>query len=131
MVPAPTFTPSPIDGVAQIGQVTGFGPLADDRLLQLDEIADVHRFAKLGVRPDVDERPDGYPGAQVAAADDAEILNGDAILEHRVDDAHAGVNLTGLADLRSPFEVHARMDDRIGADDHVLDRCMSWRDPRW
>ena len=34
----------------------------------------------------------------------------------RVDDAHAAVNLAAAADRRAPFERHAGMDDRVGAD---------------
>ena len=72
------------------------------------------------LRPHVSEGPDGDAGAKTAAVDDAEVLHRHAIVEHRIDDAHARVNLARLADLGLPFEVHAGMDHRVGPDDHVV-----------
>src|SRR5688572_5234138 len=107
-------------GIAKVGMVAGFATLSEHGLLQLHEIPDVHRVAQLGVRANVYERPDSDARCQAAAADNAEVLDSNAIGEYRVHDTNAGVYLARLADLRPPLEMHARVDDGIGAHDHVI-----------
>src|SRR5436190_7001636 len=46
--------------VAEIGVMASLGSLAQYRLLQLDEVADVYRISELCLRPYVDEGPDGH-----------------------------------------------------------------------
>ncbi len=98
----------------------GLGPFAEDGLLQLDEITDVHRLAQLRFGPDVRKRPDRDADAQLAAVDDAVVLHRHAIVEHGIDDPHARVDLARLADLGLPLDMHARVNHRVGADDHVV-----------
>src|SRR5688572_13617981 len=106
--------------IPKIGMMAGFGALPEHSLFQLDEITDVDRFAQLCIWAKVRERPNRHPGIETAAVDDTEVLHGDAIGEHRVDDANARVYLARLADLRPSLEVHTGMDHRISADHHIL-----------
>ncbi len=94
-------------------------PLPQLRLFQLDEVADVRAFADVGVGPNLRERADLRRAGNARLADDAEIVDDHAIAQRRVDDPDAGVNLAATADDRLPFEVDARVQDRVGADDHV------------
>src|SRR5690606_26990321 len=45
-------------GIAQVGQVVGLGALGHGRVLDLDEVADVHLGAQLGPRSQACEGPD-------------------------------------------------------------------------
>ena len=70
-MPAPTFTLSPMIGVAQVGQVVGLGALAQRGLLGLDEVADVGPVpdfasrAQVGVGPTMALAPMRAPSIMV------------------------------------------------------------------
>ncbi len=51
--------------------------------------------------------------------DNAEVLDRDPIFDDGIHDPDARVNLTGRADLGLSFQMHARMDHRIGTDLHI------------
>ena len=46
------------DAVADVGKMIGLGALAQRRILDLDEVADVDAGAEIGTRPQTCERPD-------------------------------------------------------------------------
>ena len=89
------------------------------RLLQLDEIADVRILADLRPGPDVRERTEERAGLDCGIGDHSVVSHTHPIADRRVDDARAGVDLAGRADLRRALEEDAWMDHRVGADDDV------------
>ena len=101
-------------GVAEIGQVTGLGALAQLCLLGLHKVAHVRVFANLAPRPQMRERADLCAIAHRAlgehtALPDEHIVAQRAVLNHR-----EGPDQAFGADSRLSQQLHKRFNHRIG-----------------
>ena len=99
--------------ITDIGQVVGLGACAHRRVLDLDEVADMHIGAERGAGAQPRERPDDRAGADRRALDDAVGV-----------EAHAGCDLavsqhTARADDDAVAEHHAALEHGVDVDEDV------------
>src|SRR5690606_15714990 len=94
-------------GIAQVAQVTGLGALAEHRVLQLDEVADVGLFAQHGARAQAGERTTVGALADLRAFQVRIGLDDGAGAKH------------GILDHAVRADLHVVLDDDLAFEDHV------------
>src|SRR2546421_5620081 len=88
--------------VAQIGQMHGFGALADGAFLEFDKIADARTGFQVIVRPQSRERADDHAVIQAAVLHDAMRLDGHLVAEDGIAQDASRSNGAARADLVLP-----------------------------
>ena len=113
--PGPDVDVGPDRRVAEVRQVVRLGPGPQGGLLQLHEVADLGALANRRPGRRCANGPTAAPSATCAPDDQAEVVDRHAVADLRVGDAHVRLDLARRPDPRLPFDDHAGVNHRVGA----------------
>ena len=103
-------------GVAEVGEVVGFGGAAEARIFDFHEVADARLGVELRAGTQAGERPDSASRADVGALDNAVRFDNATVADATVADDAAGPDDASVADFDFAFQHHIDIDHAVAAE---------------
>jgi outer membrane protein OmpA-like peptidoglycan-associated protein len=115
----PDVRPGPHLRVAQVGEMVGLGALAEARLLELNEIADMGVLLDDGSWAQAREGSDARPRGDAGAVDVAERGDLHPCRDHRIAYDRRAFDACAAADAHLAAELHTNAELHVGGEAHV------------